>query len=177
MATLRKETTFAAEVIKATRAAVGPDYPIILRTSQWKQQNFEAKLADSPSKLGDLLSVFKDAGLDCLHCSTRRYWEPEFEGSELNFAGWAKKLTGLPSITVGSVGLNTEFIASYASDDEAQTTDKHLMDLDERIDAEEFDMVAIGRALIANPDYVKLAKSNQIKSAKPFSRPMLGSLK
>ena len=54
-------------------------------------------------------------GVDIFHCSQRRFWEPEFEGSDLNFAGWAKKLTGKATITVGSVGLSGEFIASASA--------------------------------------------------------------
>ena len=56
------------------------------------------------------LGALVDAGADVLHCSQRRFWEPEFDGSDLNFAGWAKKLTGKPTITVGSVGLTGEFV-------------------------------------------------------------------
>ncbi|CAM5466319.1 hypothetical protein SCALM49S_08985 [Streptomyces californicus] len=37
------------------------------------------------------------------HASTRRYWLPEFEGSDLNLAGWVKKISGRPTLTVGSV--------------------------------------------------------------------------
>ncbi len=44
-----------------------------------------------------------DAGVDIPHASMRRFWEPAFEGSTLTFAGWTKKLTGLPTIAVGSI--------------------------------------------------------------------------
>ena len=99
-------TRYACEIIRAVRAAVGPDYPIMLRYSQWKQQDFESKLAPTPEALEAFLAPLTDAGLDAYHCSTRRYWEPEFEGSAMNLAGWTKKLTGLATVTVGSVGLN-----------------------------------------------------------------------
>jgi 2,4-dienoyl-CoA reductase-like NADH-dependent reductase (Old Yellow Enzyme family) len=42
---------FAVEVISAVRAAVGPDYPIILRWSQWKQQDYTARLAVTSEEL------------------------------------------------------------------------------------------------------------------------------
>ncbi|MDR3509953.1 MAG: 12-oxophytodienoate reductase, partial [Caulobacteraceae bacterium] len=42
---------FAAEILKAVRAAVGPDYPVIIRLSQWKQQDFTAKLAKTPDEM------------------------------------------------------------------------------------------------------------------------------
>ena len=43
----------------------------------------------------------------------RRFDDPEFDGSDLNLAGWAKKISGLPTITVGSVGLDSDFLQSY----------------------------------------------------------------
>ena len=42
---------FAADIIRAVRKAVGPDYPIIIRVSQWKQQDFAARLAETPERL------------------------------------------------------------------------------------------------------------------------------
>ena len=106
-ATLKERSRFAAEVIAATRAAVGPDYPIILRVSQWKQQDYRARLAETPDLMHDWLMPLVEAGVDILHCSQRKFWTaelPEIDGENgLNFAGWAKKLTGAATISVGSV--------------------------------------------------------------------------
>eukprot|EP01030_Chromulinospumella_sphaerica_P018753 gene18753-18623_t len=71
-----------------------PEFPIIFRFSQWKQQDYTARLVQTPEALGEFLKPLSDAGVDIFHCSTRRFWEPEFEGSELNLAGWTRKLTG-----------------------------------------------------------------------------------
>ncbi|MFD0686702.1 NADH:flavin oxidoreductase [Actinomadura fibrosa] len=139
---------FAADIVAACRAAVGPDFPIIFRTSQWKAGAFDAKIAETPEELGALLGRLVDAGADAFHCSTRRYWLPEFEGSDLNLAGWAKKLTGKPSISVGSVGLDIEFIASFQGEAAHATNIDPLLDLMERGD---FDLVALGRALLGDP--------------------------
>ena len=57
-------TRYACEIIRAVRAAVGPDYPIMLRYSQWKQQDFESKLAPTPEALEAFLAPLTDAGLD-----------------------------------------------------------------------------------------------------------------
>ncbi len=54
-----------------------------------------------------------EAGIDIFHCSTRRFWVQKFEGSDLSFAGWVKKLTEKTTITVGSVGLDEEFVSLY----------------------------------------------------------------
>ena len=106
---LVSRTRFAVEIIRAIRERVGADFPIILRFSQWKQQDYEARLADTPEALSSFLKPLVEAGVDIFHCSTRRFWEPEFEGSNLNLAGWTRELTGKPAITVGSVGLDSSF--------------------------------------------------------------------
>jgi hypothetical protein len=59
-----------------------------------------------PYKLARFLAPLSTAGVDIFHCSQRRFWEPEFEGSDLNLAGWTKRLTGKPTVTVGSVALS-----------------------------------------------------------------------
>ena len=45
---LVSRTRFATEIIRAVRADVGPDFPVVLRWSQWKLQDFDAKLARTP---------------------------------------------------------------------------------------------------------------------------------
>jgi len=147
---LAERATFAADIIRECRKAVGPDMPILIRISQWKQQDFSARLAETPQEMEDWLKVFVDAGVDCLHCSQRRFWEPEFDGSDLNFAGWAKKLTGLPTITVGSVGLSSDFIGAFQGENSKAAS---LDDLTERLEKGEFDLVAVGRALLQDPEW------------------------
>jgi len=147
---LRSRTRFAAEVVAAVREKVSPGFPIIVRLSQWKTGLYDARIADSPEEFGVILGELVDAGADSFHASTRRYWEPAFEGSDLNLAGWAKKLTGKPSITVGSVGLDTEFMSSLAGGGANRTGIDGLLD---RLEADEFDVVAVGRSLIADPEW------------------------
>ena len=151
-ATIKERATFAAEVIKSVRMAVGDDLPISLRLSQWKQQDFAARLAETPDAMTDWLTPLVDAGADILHCSQRRFWEPEFpeiDGEDgLNFAGWAKKLTGVPTISVGSVGLSGDFVAAFSGE---ASTATDLDKLVRRLDRDEFDLIAVGRALLADP--------------------------
>ena len=114
-------TRFASRIIHAVRKAVGSQFPIIFRFSQWKTGHYDAKLARTPVELEDFLTPLTEAGVDIFDCSTRRFWEPEFEGSRLNLAGWTKKLTGKPAISVGSVGLNREFTNVFDGGPEAET--------------------------------------------------------
>ncbi|HEY2706689.1 MAG TPA: NADH:flavin oxidoreductase [Caulobacteraceae bacterium] len=146
--TVAQRGNFAAEILKAVRRAVGPDYPVIIRLSQWKQQDFAAKIAPTAADMEAWLQPLADAGADAFHCSQRRFWEPEFEGSDLNFAGWAKKLTGKTSITVGSVGLTGDFIAAYGGEASKPASLDQLKRMLERGD---FDLVAVGRALLQDP--------------------------
>ena len=146
--TISARANFAAEILKAVRAAVGPDYPVIIRLSQWKQQDFAARLAPTPADMEAWLEPLAEAGADAFHCSQRRFWEPEFEGSDLNFAGWAKKITGKATITVGSVGLSGEFIASYGGEASKPAS---LDELLRRLERGDFDLVAVGRALLQDP--------------------------
>ncbi|VFT60326.1 oxidoreductase [Pseudomonas aeruginosa] len=116
---LANRSRFAVELVRAVRAAVGADFPIIFRFSQWKQQDYSARLVETPESLREFLAPLVEAGVDIFHCSTRRFWIPEFEGSELNLAGWTRELTGKPTITVGNVGLDgSEFLQFFGKTDE-----------------------------------------------------------
>lgn len=167
-------TRFACEVIRAVRAEIGPDMPLVLRWSQWKQQAYEAKLAPTPEALEAFLAPLTDAGVDCYHCSTRRYWEPEFEGSALNLAGWTKQLSGKPTITVGSIGLDQDFVSTYGATGAIGT--RGIDDLVERLAAGEFDLVAVGRALIANPDWANQVRAGRLAELREYDRAQLAEL-
>jgi 2,4-dienoyl-CoA reductase-like NADH-dependent reductase (Old Yellow Enzyme family) len=167
---------FAREVVAAVRAAIGADFPLILRLSQWKQQDYATKLAATPQALADWLGPLADAGVDIFHCSQRRFWEPEFadagDGAGLNFAGWAKRVTGLPTITVGSVGLSGEFIAGFGGE---QSQPAPIDELVARLEAGEFDLVAVGRALIVDPDWAARVRQGR-GDFTPFERGSLATL-
>jgi 2,4-dienoyl-CoA reductase-like NADH-dependent reductase (Old Yellow Enzyme family) len=167
-------TRFAAEIIREVRRRIGPDFPLILRWSQWKLQDFEAKLVRTPQELERFLQPLLDAGVDVFHCSTRRFWEPEFPGSDLNLAGWTKKLTGKPSITVGSVTLNEDLMTSFSTATTAGVTG--LDNLIERLDRGEFDLVAIGRSLIVNPTWPGIVRRGALSELLPFNRTVLSEL-
>lgn len=170
---LQKRSRFAVEVLNSIRAEIGEDFPVILRFSQWKQQDFESKLARNPDELEQFVAPLSAAGVDIFHCSTRRFWEPEFEGSNLNLAGWVKKLSGKPTISVGSVGLTEEFIATYR-DGTAEVAG--IDDLIERMGANEFDLIAVGRALLANPTWPEKIRLGEMDSLRTFHKDQLTEL-
>ncbi|ARU05186.1 12-oxophytodienoate reductase [Comamonas serinivorans] len=162
-ATIAERSRFAAEAVRAVRAAVGPDYPLCLRVSQWKQQDYKARLATTPDEMTSWLAPLVAAGVDVLHCSQRRFWEPEFpeiDGDQgLNFAGWAKKLTGAATISVGSVGLNGDFFGSFVGKDAG--AEDLQGDLRQRMERGEFDLIAVGRALISDAQWPQKVQQGQ----------------
>ncbi|MGE0445050.1 MAG: NADH:flavin oxidoreductase [Vicinamibacterales bacterium] len=167
-------TRFAAEVIAACRRATRPDFPIVLRFSQWKIPVYDARLAHTPEELEQFLAPLVSAGADAFHCSTRRFWEPEFDGSPLNLAGWTKKLTGRPVITVGSVGLNNDFIAGlFARESAAPSGLEKLIGMLER---GEVDFVAVGRALLVDPAWAEKVRESRLADILPFTPDALATL-
>jgi 2,4-dienoyl-CoA reductase-like NADH-dependent reductase (Old Yellow Enzyme family) len=119
----------------------------------------------------------REAGVDVLHCSTRRFWEAEWAGDGRNLAGWAKALSGLPTITVGSVGLDTDVMTTFIeAQDPGSRVPEAIAELEVRLAAGEFDLVAVGRALIGDPDFVRKLESGDYEAIRTFARADLGSL-
>ncbi len=166
-------TRFAAEIIARTRKAVGAQFPLIIRISQWKQQDFAARAAATPQELEDWLSPLVAAGIDAFHCSQRRFWEPAFDGSDLNLAGWAKKITGKPTISVGSVGLSGEFTGAYRGEVSIPASLDRLIEMMERGD---FDLIAVGRALLQDPEWAEKIRDGRTSELRDFSRDALSTL-
>jgi 2,4-dienoyl-CoA reductase-like NADH-dependent reductase (Old Yellow Enzyme family) len=175
-AALADRGRFAVEVVRACRRAVGPDFPILFRFSQWKQQDYAAKLATTPGELASLLEPLAEAGVDIFHASQRRFWEPEFADSPLNLAGWARKLTGRPSITVGSLGIEKEMLDTMFSGSQAAPSLGRLEALNIMLERGDFDLVAIGRALLVDPAWVDKVRRNAHDELQPYSPASLATL-
>ena len=166
-------TKFATEIVAAVREAVSPSFPVIFRYSQWKSGAYDARLADTPEQLEAVLTPLAGAGVDAFHASTRRYWVPEFDGSDLNLAGWTRKLTGKTAITVGSVGLDGEFIRAFAGEGAPV---KGIDDLLDRLESDEFDLVAVGRALLQDPQWAAKVLAGRFDELHPYDGSALKTL-
>lgn len=171
--TLAERTRFAVEVTKEVRKQVGEDFALIIRLSQFKPSVYTNKLAKTPYELESWLYPLVEAGIDIFHASQRRFWEPEFEGSDLNFAGWVKKVTGKTTITVGSVGLTGEFLAAFAGESSQPSS---LDELLRRMERGDFDLVAVGRPLLSDPNWVQKIREHRTEELKGFTKEALGQL-
>ncbi|MEU9459620.1 MULTISPECIES: NADH:flavin oxidoreductase [unclassified Streptomyces] len=168
---------FGAEIVQAIRAAVGPGFPVLFRLSQWKVDHYEARIAENPDELAQLLAPLTEAGVDAFHASTRRYWLPEFDGSPLNLAGWVRRLSGRPAVTVGSVGLDQQYgVGEFAQGFTEQAGLTGIEELVARLERDEFDLVAVGRTLLANPDWAAKALRGELAQTVPYDPAVLKTL-
>ena len=161
-----QRTRFACEVVAECRRQTRPDFPIMLRFSQFKEQAYEARLAESPGELEAFLTPLVEAGVDIFDCSTRRFWLPEFEGSDLNLAGWTRELSGVATMAVGSVGLDNDVISSQHQglSSGAASLDR----LEAMLARGDFDLVGIGRALISDADWVRKVEQGRLVELRGF---------
>ena len=157
----------SAQIAAAVRAATGPRFPIAFRFSQWKGSDYNARIADDPAELDAFLTPLAEAGVSIFHVSTRRYWLPAFAGSDRTLAGWTKHLTGLPVIAVGSVGVRGAF---FAKTGEAEQPSLSLAPLVDLLNRGEFDLVALGRAVLADPEWASKVAAGRLADIRPYAK-------
>jgi len=156
----------SAEVVGAIRDAVGPTFPIAFRFSQWKGTDYDAQIASDPDELAAFLTPLADAGVSLFDVSTRRYWQPAFDGSARTLAGWTKHLTGRPVIALGSVGVAAPFLGG---DDQTQQT-LSLAPLVRLLEQGEIDLVGVGRAVLADPEWAGKLAEGRPGDIRPYSK-------
>ena len=167
--------TYPAEVISAVSDAVGPDAILSIRLSQWKEADYDAQIVANPDELKVLTAAMAHAGANLLHMSCRRFYEPAFAGSDLGLAGWTKAVSTLPVITVGSVGLASDVMSALVGTPSAGLElEDSLVELIKRFDRQEFDLVAVGRSLIADPEWAAKVRAGNLQSIRPFQKDDLG---
>jgi 2,4-dienoyl-CoA reductase-like NADH-dependent reductase (Old Yellow Enzyme family) len=166
---------FPLEVARAVRAAVGPEFPVIYRFSQWRLGDYTQQKWHTPDELGAWVSALKEAGVDILHVSTRDATDPGFpEAGAKTLAGWARELSGLPVIAVGKVSVTLTMDQAYGDEPDQVADPAPKLGLLERGEA---DLLAVGRALIANPDWVSVVRAGDWRSLKAFDKELLSDLR
>jgi 2,4-dienoyl-CoA reductase-like NADH-dependent reductase (Old Yellow Enzyme family) len=175
---IRGRVRFSYEVAAAVREAVGPDFPVAFRFSQWKGGHYDARIAEDPTELAAFLAPLTDAGVSMFHVSTRRYWLPAFDGDSRTLAGWTRHLTGLPVIAVGSVGVAAPFLG-VSDDGKSPAADQSSLTLAPLVDLltkGEFDLVALGRAVLADPYWGDKVADGRLAEIRPYDKSVDASL-
>jgi 2,4-dienoyl-CoA reductase-like NADH-dependent reductase (Old Yellow Enzyme family) len=164
---LANRMRFPLEVVRAVREALGPDAPILYRFSQWKVDDAAAISFPDPDALAQCLGGLRDAGVSILHASTQDATAPAFDGSPRTLSGWTRSISGLPTVAVGAVTLRGGL-------DEAEVVDPAPAAA--LVADGEADLVAVGRALIPNPDWCEKVRDGRWRELRPYDRSVLGSL-
>lgn len=139
---------FVSEVVRAVRKVVGPKFPVTVRISADEMVPNGLILEDS-AKVSRKL---EDLGIDAIHVSSGNYASFNRgymiapmsmpDGLQVPFAEWIKGCVKIPVIAVGK-------IRSPAMADDIIRTGKA-------------DFVAIGRSLLADPDWPKKAEDGRL---------------
>ncbi|WP_459549275.1 oxidoreductase [Nocardia sp. X0981] len=143
---------FAVEVVRAVRAAVGPAFPVGLRLSQTKVNDFGYRWSGA-AEAETIFRAVGAAGVDYLHLASegRDWYETAVLDTGATVTRLARAITGLPVIANGGM---------------------HVPDLAHTVlDEGHADLVALGRGALANPDWPQVIAA----AARPaeFDRTML----
>ncbi|WP_308858177.1 hypothetical protein [Paenibacillus sp. R14(2021)] len=90
----------------------------------------------------------------------------------MNLAGWVKKVTGKPTISVGSVGLEADIFGSANEGNPYARRDA----LNEQVKREEFDLIAVGRSLLADPAWANKVREGRLDDITPVSGDVFAKL-
>jgi 2,4-dienoyl-CoA reductase-like NADH-dependent reductase (Old Yellow Enzyme family) len=130
-----------------------------------------------PEQLRDWVLALRENGVDILHVSTRAATDAAFpedpEHPEWSLATWARHFSGLPTIAVGKVSVTLGMDEAYGETPDATADPAPAIAL---VDRGEVDLLAVGRALIANPDWVKIVRDGSWRDLEPFHKGMLRTL-
>ena len=107
--------------------------------------------------------------MSILHASTRRFWEAAFpDDGERTLAGWTRALTGLPVIMVGGAGLDRPGLK--------EALPASLDVLEGPLLRNEFDVLAVGRALLADAEWLVKVGGGRFEECRPYTKDLLEML-
>jgi 2,4-dienoyl-CoA reductase-like NADH-dependent reductase (Old Yellow Enzyme family) len=157
----------AVEIVRAIRSAVGPEFPLLFRFSEWCRTDGVTRLATSPEELSALLLPLADAGVDIFHVATDCYPLSAFPGSSDRLAQWTRRLGARPVIAGGGT-------AAFAVKNLTQPTECMIQpnlileELASQVSTHQIDLIEVGRALLADPLWPRKVFSGQFGDIRPF---------
>ena len=143
----------AIQVMNAVREAVGTEFPVGIRISQAKVNDADHKWAGGEADAEIIFSSLQKAGVDFIHIAEPQATAPAFGETGPTLIELAKKYGNTTVIANGTVG-EPEVAESLLNEGKA-------------------DMVTIGKAALANQDWVKRAEEGQEMNAFDFKKYLL----
>lgn len=171
------QARFACDILRASRTATSADYPLLMGLSQFAVNDFAATTWKNPQELATTLNCMKQAGLNGLHTVGYRLNTPAFTAAAdpagHSLAWHARQLSGLPVSAAGGITYSTSVGESLMG------AESQLADPIEAVQAladGTADLIAVGRAMVANPDWGDKVRNERWRELVPFTREMLGTL-
>jgi len=150
---LLKRLQIYKEVITSIRKAIGDDFIIGIRFSQSKVNDFEYKWPEKDEDAKSTFELVAKCGVDYIHTTEYNAKDPAF-GKGLSLAELAKKHGGIPVIANGSI-----------------VNENDATDI---LNADQADVVAVGKMALSNPDWPNLIRDKQ--ALREFSFEMFNPL-
>jgi 2,4-dienoyl-CoA reductase-like NADH-dependent reductase (Old Yellow Enzyme family) len=168
---------FAAEIVAATRREVGAGFPLLMGLSQFAVNDFAWQTWREPQALSATLGALAAAGIDGYHVAAYRIGVPAFapdvDPDQRSLAWHVRTLSGLPVSAAGGVTYSTGVGESLMGVD-SQLTDP--AEAARALRSGDADLIAVGRAMLANPDWTAKVRDGRWQELAPFRREMLGEL-
>lgn len=95
--------TLIAEVLRAVRDRVGADFPVGVRISQAKVNDYHHRWENGERDAKIIFRSVAEAGADYVHTTEFEAWQPTFAPDGLSLSGLAHRHSGLPVIANGGL--------------------------------------------------------------------------
>lgn len=141
------------DVVKAVRQAVGV-LPVGVRISQGKVNDYGHKWVEGEQAAEVIFGSLSDAGVDFIHVTEFEAWKPAFSGGRQSLVALARRYAPAVSL-IANGGLHSSTHAGTALKEGA-------------------DVIAIGKAALANPDLPK--KLSNAEPLDEFDTSILGPI-
>jgi 2,4-dienoyl-CoA reductase-like NADH-dependent reductase (Old Yellow Enzyme family) len=170
-------TRIINEIVDRIKHEIGGDFIVGVRISNYRMYDLKSNLRSTEQELSDFLSTFSDR-IDVFDVSNLHWRDKATKHSKILFSKFIKQVTGKPVITVGQIGFSNNFyqdlpmILKKISKDpnqsllDMQHEKSHFNNSDylyQNYLNGDFDMVAVGRPLLVNPNWIRELKGNYDK--------------
>jgi len=165
---LEKRMKFPLEIVTGIRNEVGQDFPIIYRFSQWTVADYKAIKFNSPDELSVFSRGLASAGVNIFDVSTRNALNPAFPSIDNNktLVELTRELSNRPCIAVGKVAISVNFGDPSGSSIPVSNPRPYF----QLIENNKADLLAAGRSILVNPNWVQIVRDQSWQNLVPYSR-------
>jgi 2,4-dienoyl-CoA reductase-like NADH-dependent reductase (Old Yellow Enzyme family) len=146
--TTENRVRLSVEVLQAVRKEVGSDYPVGVRISQGKVNDYTHKWANGKEDAEIIFSSLAKAGANFIHTTEYEAYKPAFDETGLSLSELAKKFGQVPVIANGSL-------------EDPKTAEEFL-------NQDGADIITLGKGALSNQDWVnKVANGETLNEFDP----------